>query len=53
MDGDAIMTDKPAIMALAMLEVAGATGDGRYREAAEAVAYLEGHHARGKVVLTV
>ena len=37
-DGDAIMTDKPAIMALAMLDLAGATGDGRYREAAEAVA---------------
>jgi hypothetical protein len=37
-DGDAVMTDKPAIMALAMLEVAVATGDGRYREAAEAVA---------------
>jgi hypothetical protein len=37
-DGDAVMTDKPAIMALAMLDLAGATGDGRYREAAEAVA---------------
>jgi hypothetical protein len=37
-DGDAVMTDKPAIMALAMLELAGATGDARYREAAEAVA---------------
>jgi uncharacterized protein YyaL (SSP411 family) len=37
-DGDAIMTDKPAIMALAMLELAGATGDARYRQAAEAVA---------------
>lgn len=37
-DGDAIMTDKPAIMALAMLELSGATGDARYREAAEAVA---------------
>lgn len=37
-DGDAIMTDKPAIMALAMLELAGATGDVRYREAAVAVA---------------
>ncbi len=37
-DGDAVMTDKPAIMALAMLELAGATGDERYREAAEAVA---------------
>jgi hypothetical protein len=37
-DGDAIMTDKPAIMALAMLELAEATGDARYREAAEAVA---------------
>lgn len=37
-DGDAIMTDKPAIMALAMLELAMASGDDRYREAAEAVA---------------
>jgi hypothetical protein len=37
-DGDSIMTDKPAIMALAMLELAGATGDARYREAAVAVA---------------
>ena len=37
-DGDAIMTDKPAIMALAMLELAAATGDARYREAATAVA---------------
>jgi hypothetical protein len=37
-DGDAIMTDKPAIMALAMLELAGATGDAHYRRAAEAVA---------------
>ena len=37
-DGDAIMTDKPAIMALAMLELATATGDARYREAAVAVA---------------
>ncbi len=37
-DGDAIMTDKPAIMALAMLELATASGDARYREAAEAVA---------------
>ena len=37
-DGDAIMTDKPAIMALAMLELAGATGDACYRQAAETVA---------------
>lgn len=37
-DGDALMTDKPAIMALAMLELAQATGEKRYREAAEAVA---------------
>ncbi|MCY3018350.1 MAG: hypothetical protein NTW87_04870 [Planctomycetota bacterium] len=37
-DGDAIMTDKPAIMALAMLELSGATGDAHYRQAAEAVA---------------
>jgi len=37
-DGDAIMTDKPAIMALAMLELAVATGEARYREAAVAVA---------------
>jgi len=37
-DGDAIMTDKPAIMALAMLELSTATGDARYREAAAAVA---------------
>ena len=37
-DGDAIMTDKPAIMALAMLELSEATGDARYRQAAEAVA---------------
>lgn len=37
-DGDAIMTDKPAILALAMLELAQAGGDGRYRDAAEKVA---------------
>ena len=37
-DGDAIMTDKPAIMALAMLELSAATGDARYRRAAELVA---------------
>ena len=37
-DGDAIMTDKPAIMALALLELAGATGNAGYRQAAEAVA---------------
>ena len=37
-DGDAVMTDKPAIMALAMLELAAASGEARYREAAVAVA---------------
>lgn len=37
-EGDAIMTDKPAIMALALLELCGATGDSRYRDAAKAVA---------------
>ena len=37
-DGDAIMTDKPAIMALAMFELADATGNARYRRAAEQVA---------------
>jgi hypothetical protein len=37
-DGDAVMTDKPAIMALALLELAAATGDARYRQSAEAVA---------------
>lgn len=37
-DDDAIMTDKPAIMALALLELFGCTGESKYREAAEAVA---------------
>lgn len=37
-DGDTIMTDKPAFMALALLELYGATGEARYRDAAEAVA---------------
>ena len=37
-DGDAIMTDKPAMMALAMAELADATADPRYRTAADQVA---------------
>ena len=37
-DADAIMTDKPAIMALATIELADATRDERYRRAAEQVA---------------
>jgi len=37
-DGDAVMTDKPAIMALGLLELFDATNDPRYRDAAEAVA---------------
>lgn len=37
-DGDAIMPDKAAIMALAMIELADAAEDPRYRQAAEQVA---------------
>jgi len=37
-DGDAIMTDKPALMALALLELQGATGEQKYRQGAVAVA---------------